>query len=120
MRAVGEACAELADLLVGAGFSSASIDPEQLNMPGAVWIQPRSIGGRTLGGAATLTVWAYLIAPSVDVADTVSLLDDSLAGVLDLDVALTPDDPIDLTAAVLLPGYTTPLPAYRVALDLDL
>jgi hypothetical protein len=120
MRTVHAACTGLVDQLRAAGFGGSSIDPEQLNPPGAVWVQPRTITGHTLAGGATLTVWLYLLAPNVETEHAMTLLDDSLAGVLDLGLALADDDAIDLTAAVLLPGNSTPLPAYRLAVDLDL
>jgi hypothetical protein len=120
MRPVKAACAELVDRLNVAGFR-ATVDPEQLTLPGGVWVQPRSIDGHTLAGGASLLIWLYLLAPNTDTEHAMDLLDDGLAGLLDLGLDLDRTDPIDLTAAVLTPANpTAPLPAYRVAVHLDL
>lgn len=124
MRPVKAACDDLVAQLRGAGFR-ATLDPEELvTDPGCVWVQPREIRDYTLAGGATLVVWLYLICANVDTPHAMTLLDDALAGVLELD-GLAPsaseDQPIDLTAAVVTPGNpSTPLPAYRLAVDLDL
>jgi hypothetical protein len=126
MRGVKQACESLVADLKSAGYAGSSIDPEQLNPPGAVWVQPRTIHDLTLGGGGTLTVWCYLLAGNYETGDAMALLDDGLEGLLeliddsdDLSFADT-DEPIDLGAAVLLPGYQTPMPAYRLALDFEL
>jgi hypothetical protein len=122
MRGVKPALDELVGLLRAVGFGAA-IDPEQLvTDPACVWVQPREIRDRTLDGGATLVVWLYLIVANVETGQAMTLLDDALAGVLALDdlVPSDSDDVIDLSAAVLLPGNSTPLPAYRVAVDLEL
>jgi hypothetical protein len=125
VRGVKDACVDLVGQLKAAGFPGSSVDPEQLNPPGAVWVQPRGIGEFTLGGSASLRTFLYLIVPNVETEHALTLLDDGLFGLLelfaDLGVALADDDePIDCTAAVLLPGTATPLPAYRLAVTLDL
>jgi hypothetical protein len=120
MRAVGDACAELVEQLKAAGFPGSSIDPAEVNPPAAVYVQPRAIDALTLGGGGRLLVWLYLIVPDVEAAQALSMLDDGLAGLLDLDLDLAEDTPIDLNAAIVLPHTTTPLPAYRVAVHLDL
>jgi hypothetical protein len=98
----------------------AGIDPEALNAP-CVWITPRQIHDYTLDGGGTLIAWCYLIAPNTDTPNAMSLLDDTLAGLLAVAPVAESDSIIDLAAAVVLPANpTTPLPAYRVAVDLDL
>lgn len=109
--------------LRAAGYGSVSIDPADLDPnPVALWLQPRTIGDLTLGRGGTLVCWVYLIGGNLDYPQVVGILDDALTGLLELDaVALSDgDDAIDLAAAVLLPHTTTPLPAYRVAVDLDI
>jgi hypothetical protein len=109
--------------LVEVGFTGAHYDPERVNLPAAVWLQPRAVHGFTLAGGGTLTVWLYLLAgDGDDHGALLSKLDDSLLGIGELEGLTLADteDQIDLTAAVLLPGYTTPLPAYRLAIDIDL
>lgn len=121
MRGVGETCAELVTVLKQAGFTGSSVDPAEVNPPAAVYVQPRALDALTLGGGGRLLVWLYLIVPDVDPAHAMTLLDDGLAGLLDLDLDLADDDaPIDLNAAIVLPHTTTPLPAYRVAVHLEL
>jgi hypothetical protein len=117
-----EACLELVGQLRGAGFHSVSIDPEELSPdPVCLWVQPRGIGAFTLAGGATLSVWLYAITGNVDTAHAMELLDDALAGVLALELTLSDtDQPVDLAAAVVLPHQSQALPAYRLALDLDL
>jgi hypothetical protein len=121
MRAPRAACLELVAQLKAAGFTGSSIDPTEVNPPAAVLVQPRTITGLTLGGGATLTVWCYLLAPNVDADHAMRLLDDGLEGLLALDLALSDDETaVDLNAALILPGAQTPLPAYRLAVDLEL
>jgi hypothetical protein len=125
MRAVGAACAELLALLKAGGFTGSAIDPAELNPPGAVWIQPQDIHDLDLAGGADLTVWLYLIAPNTDYVHSMTLLDDGLEGLLELlgesGIPLADaDPPIDLKAAILLPDTASPLPAYRLAVDLEL
>lgn len=66
--------------------------------------------------------WLYLIIANLETPRAMELLDDSLEGVLELGLSLSDtDEAIDLAAAVILPNDpTTPLPAYRLAVDLDL
>lgn len=122
MRGIRDTCQELVGRLKAAGFTGSSIDPTEVNPPAAVWVQPRGIRDLTLAGGGTLEVWLYLIGPNTDTEHVMGLLDDGLQALLadDLDLALSSDDPIDLAAAVLLPGNTNALPAYRLAVDLDL
>jgi hypothetical protein len=104
-----------------AGFA-ADVDPERLSADTAcVWVQPRTLAGWRLDGGAELTAWLYLVVPNVETSHALALLDDALTGVLDLDLPLSSDDSIDLAAAIVLPANPgTPLPAYRLAVDLDL
>lgn len=112
----------LAATLKGEGFGSVSVDPADLDPANvAIWLQPRSIADLRLGGGGTLTAWCYLIGPNLETRQVMALLDDALSTVLALDVvSLSADEAVDLAAAVLLPHTTTPLPAYRLAIDLDL
>lgn len=115
---IGAALDGLAVQLRAAGFGSVDADPEVLSpSPVAIWLQPRTLTGFTLGGGGTVTVWVYLIAAG-ETAQALTLLDDALAAVLPL-VTPARDEPVDLAAAVALPD-TPPLPAYRVAVAIDL
>lgn len=112
--------------LKGIGLTGSHYDPDLVDPPAAAWVERRTIRDLTLGGGGTLTVWVYLIAV-IDEDDgdavVVGKLDDALAGVLDmpgLTLSDDDDDVIDLNAAVLLPGRGAPLPAYRLALDIEL
>jgi hypothetical protein len=120
MRPIAAACAELVGTLKADGFA-VSLDPAELPADVAcVWVQPREVRDYTLAGGARLVVWLYLIVPNVETAAALRLLDDALEGVLERYSPADSDDLIDLTASVLLPHTTTPLPAFRVAVDLDL
>jgi hypothetical protein len=121
VKGVKEACQQLVDELKAAGFPGSSLDPETVDPPAAVWVQPRTIHDLTMSGGATLTVWLYVLGSSDDTAVVMGKLDDALEGLLELGLTFADDEtPIDLTAAVLLPGRNAPLPAYRLAVDLDL
>lgn len=121
MRTPAAACAELVARLRAAGFL-ADVDPERLNPdPAAIWVQPREVRDWTLAGGATLVAWLYLVVGNTDTPHAMTLLDDALEGVLELVAPADSDNTIDLTAAVVLPANpSAPLPAYRVAVDLDL
>ena len=125
MRSTLDVCRELRDKLKAAGYTGSALDPADLNPPGAVWIQPRYVHDLTLGGGGELAVWLYLIVPNTDYEHAWTLLDDGLTGLVELldewDIPLADvEQPIDLTAAVLLDGHSAPSPAYRLAIDLDL
>ena len=121
MRSITAACAELVDRFTASGFR-AHIDPEQLvTDPSCVWVQPRELRDITLGGNATLVVWCYLIVANVEALHALTLLDDLLEGVLELVQPADTDDVVDLSAAIVIPSNpTNPLPAFRVAVDLEL
>lgn len=122
MRTVRAALTELVEQLTAAGHVAAT-DPERLHAaPGCIWVQPRTIDRPTLDGGATLVAWLYLIVANTETDQAMTLLDDALEGVLELGLPLSESDPtINLTAAVALPSApSTPLPAYRLAVDLDL
>lgn len=111
--------------LKAAGLTGSHYDPERVDPPAAAWIQPRAIRDVTLGGGGTLVVWIYLLAVPGEregVAETLGKLDDALAVLDELGLALddSDGDAVDLTAAVLLPERQTPLPAFRLAVELDL
>jgi len=117
---VAAACTALVARIKAAGFDSVSVDPEELN-PSCVWVQPRGITDVRLNGDATLEVWLYAIVPNVDTLHAMTLLDDALAGLLSLDLPFADvATPVDLAAAVLLPNNSAALPAYRLAVDLEL
>ena len=127
MERIEDALERVAGALRAADFASVSIDPDDLDPnPVALWLQPTGIGDLTLAGGGTLHLALYLICGNAETRDALRLLDDALAGVLevmgggDLLSFADDDDPIDLRAAVLLPGYSQSLPAFRVALDTDL
>jgi hypothetical protein len=110
--------------LKAAGLTGSHYDPELVNPPAAAWVERRSIRDLTLGGGGTVQVYVYLLAVTDDDDGedvVIGKLDDALAGVLPI-LTLSDDDdaPVNLNAPVLLPGYATPLPAYRLAVDLDL
>lgn len=120
MRTIGAALDEAVQRIRDAGMR-ADVDPELLNLdPSAVWVQPRELR-REAREVRTLVVWLYLIVKGDETKHVITLLDDGLEALLELfDLAET-DDVIDLSAAVLLPSNpATPLPAYRLAVDLDL
>lgn len=118
MRTVGAALEALVLELRADGFS-ADTDPERLNLnPGALWVKPFEIRDR-LKDSATLVVWVYSIVSGQETDHAITLLDDSLERLLELYDLADSDDVIDLSAAVVI-GNSAPLPAYRLAIDLNL
>jgi hypothetical protein len=120
VRAPGVALAGLVEQLRAAGFTAA-LDPAELNTdPAGVWVQPRTLQ-RLTRDTGVLVAWLYVIAGTTDTAAAVTRLDDALEGLLELVQLADTDDVIDLAAAVALPtAPSTVLPAYRLAVDLDL
>lgn len=99
---------------------TAGIDPETLSPP-CVWIQPREVRDFRLGGGGTLVAWCYVIATNTDTPNAMSLLDDMLDAVIEVAGIAESDRTIDLAAALTLPSSpSTVLPAYRVAVDLEM
>lgn len=110
----------LAAALTAAGVS-ATYDENEVGVPGA-WLhaQPIAYDARTLDGgvSSTARVDVYLIvgAGSTGVAQT------ALAELYDLVVphALVPDAPAEWTAVALPSDPSTPLPALRLPVNLNL
>lgn len=122
MRGVQAALEEFVAVLTAVGFR-AGTDPEELSPDNGtcIWVQPRQIRDRTLGDDATLVAWCYLIGPNTDTATVMGLLDDTLEAFLEVADPADSDPVIDLASPIVMPtNPTTPLPAYRVAVDLDL
>jgi hypothetical protein len=120
VRAIGKALDEAAATLRRAGFA-ADTDPGKLDTATVcVWLQAREVRDYTLGGGATLVAWAYLVAPNTDIDRVLELLDDALEGFLEVYLPADSDDVIDLSAPIVMPSGPNPLPAYRVAIDLEL
>lgn len=107
--------------LTAAGFRP-TIDPAELDpQSGGVLLEPRELRDLTLAGGGTVVVWVYLVVPNVEPARALELLDDALEGIAPVaDFSAHEDPPVDLAAAVRIPSTQTVLPAYRVAIDLDL
>lgn len=124
MAAVGiaAACAELVGRLKAAGFASVDVDSSLIGPdPVCVWVNPRQVSEWTLPGGSSLLVWVYLIAGNVETPDALALLDTWLSRLLEVCDPADSDPVVDLSAPVILPGNPhTALPAFRVAVDLEL
>jgi len=112
------ACRALAVDLTEAGIP-ADVERARVN-PGGAWVAPQSVDLTTLSGSGTVRVHVILVA--ADNGDVSSHL--TLAGLLDVclsdPVRLVPAEPVDTGWAVVLLHSQTPLPAYRLPVDLDL
>lgn len=108
--------AQLETALVETAGVPATFDPARVELPG-VWLQSKTVDVQTLDGGALHRVWAYLMAPDTGTADShlalAKLLDKVLA-------VIDPDAEVVLDTAVTLPHNPTPMPSYRVVIDLEL
>jgi hypothetical protein len=120
MRTVGAALDEfVARAARGAGSAPTSTPSGSTSPPGAVGSAPRDTGPAQ--GFRDARRVGLLDRERPGGAHAITLLDDSLEGLLELVDLADSDDVIDLNAAVILPtNPSTPLPAYRLAVDLDL
>lgn len=112
------ALADLVDLLTDAGVK-ATTDRDKLPVPGA-WVHPEKVVPlHTLTGdddAARLRVSVLLVARDTGDASALQVL----AGLLELVLeVLTPDEDPDLSVILPRPGES-PLPAFRLTVDLDI
>ena len=92
------------------------MDPRELDLnPAAVWVQPREISttARPCGCGCYLIVSTARPATALRCWTTPWPACSTCRPVPE-------DDVFDLSTALVLPSGPTPLPAYRVAVDLDL
>lgn len=92
----------------------ASVDPAEVNLPGA-WVTVEGIQAASLGGHHRLLCAVYLIAPDQDYGRAMNALADLYNAAIP--AVLLPDGPV-VPQGVILPGDTTPLPALRVPVHL--
>lgn len=105
----------LAEALTAVGVP-ASVEPSEVQVPGA-WVTARTAVIETLAGGGTLHAYVYLIAPDNGIRQSHEELGRLLARMPDTWVA----GELSLNEGVALPANpNTPLPAYRVPVDLDL
>lgn len=105
---------ELVATLKGAGLRAA-VDPRDLNPP-CVWVSPRSVAHDLLGGGGTVTFDLLLIVADNGAASALTALTGLLDQVL---TVVDPDADTVLSDTVTLPNGSAPLPAFRVAVDLE-
>lgn len=88
----------------------ASLDPSELNLPGA-WVTVEDITPSTLEGGWDINAVVFLVAADVDhtraAAALAELFNKATAG------GVQPDGPV-VPQGVIMPGDPTPLPALRV------
>ena len=105
----------LAQALTLAGVP-ASVEPSEVPVPGA-WVTARTADIETLAGGGTLHAYVYLIAAENGIREAHKELGKLLALMPDTWVA----GELSLNEGVALPANpSTPLPAYRVPVDLDI
>lgn len=95
----------------------ASLDPADVNLPGA-WITVESIQAGNLAGTLILGCVVYLIAPDQDYRRAMEALAELYNKVVGPTAVLTPDGPV-VPQGVILPDTSTPLPALRVPVNLS-
>ena len=108
------ACLGLAAELTAAGVP-ASVERARVNPPGA-WISPQSMDVTRLSGGGIAAVDVILVVGDTGEANALKHLDDLLGKVLGIGLALT--EPVDTAYALTL--TSSPLPAFRVPVELDL
>lgn len=99
---------------------SASMNRAQVHPPG-VWVAPQSVDVLTLGGGAVGRFHLVLVVSDQDDLASHMALAALLDQVLAVDVfggRLVPVEPVDTSWALVV--RDTPLPAYRLAVDIDL
>jgi hypothetical protein len=116
---IRSALQSVADALTDAGVP-ASIEPGQVAVPGA-WVQARQVDQLRLDGGGNLQASVWLIAPDTGTGPAL----DTLADLLDVALAVLAVDVgdgevIDTGQGVVLPHTATPLPAFRLAVDIDI
>jgi hypothetical protein len=114
-QAIRDQAVGLRDLLNGQAGISTSLEPSQVQLPGA-WVSFAQASAETMSGYA-LRFNVFLIVPAYESQLQVM---DALAGLLAkaLDVIEPEDDqPITATAVTLPTNPATPMPAYRVVVD---
>ena len=104
---------DLAELLTGAGVP-ATLERNSLQLPGA-WVTPAVVGGFTLSGAAQLTAAVLLAVPAGGDLGPLKALTALLAKA---ETVLTPDEDVD--TSVVLSVRNNPVPAFRLAVVIDL
>ena len=108
------ACEQLAAELTAAGVR-ATTDRARLSVPGA-WVFPGTAAGRSLAGDGRARASVLLVAPASGDLEALR----TLCGLLDLALSVVrPAEDVD--TSVLFPRPNSdPLPAFRVAVDLQL
>lgn len=99
---------ELLELL-GSVDVEASMDPGELNLPGA-WLAVDEVRRANMAGQLELRCRLFLISPDTDPLRAVELLGDLYNKVTSV---LSPDGPV-VTQGVVMPDNPTPLPALSV------
>lgn len=104
----------LVDALTAGGVP-ATLDPQNLNPPGA-WIQLESLQHNILRGRSTIRARIYLVTGDAPAATVLDQLDQLLTATL---AVATPNTPLDTeSVTVTLPNDSTPLPALQLTIDL--
>ena len=103
--------APFTDLLeaLAAADVQASMDPADLNLPGA-WLALDQFRGVNVAGQLRMECRLFLISPEIDPLRAIGHLGELHAKVL---TVLTPDGPV-VSQGVVMPGAPTPLPALSV------
>jgi hypothetical protein len=110
------ACTGLAAELTAAGVP-ASVERAKVRTPGA-WISPQTRDVTRLDGSGTAQVDVILVVGDHGEATALAALDDLLDKVLGISPPLAVTEPVDTAYALTLTA--SPLPAFRVPVELDL
>jgi hypothetical protein len=114
MSRLVDACLDLASTLTAAGIP-ASVERAKVRTPGA-WISPQTRDITTLDGSGSAAVDVILVVGDHGELTSLKALDEMADKVVALGLALT--EPVDTAYALTL--TSSPLPAFRVPVELDL
>lgn len=103
---------ELLQLLRDAGLK-ASMDPSELNLPGA-WLAVDQVAVANVRGDLRLSCLVFLVAADQDPRRAMGVLSGMYKK---LATVLSPDGPVQ-TQGVVMPDNPTPMPALRVPVNL--
>lgn len=114
-QAIRDGAVQLRDVLAGPGGIPTSLEPAQVQVPGA-WVSFAQASAETMSGYALRFNVFLIVGAAESQLQTMDALARLLARALDV-VEPEDDSPIIATTVTLPTNPATPLPAYRLVVD---